>query len=289
MVAGLAITLGVGCGSISGEQLGGAGGRGAGGTGTGGVATGGNGAGGVATGGVGAGGTGGCVGICNDLYDPVCGANGVTYGNSCSATCAGVPIAYQGACADGGVDGGSGSCTVDSDCVLASDGCCGGMCVLQRGLPLPPPTSGCNIACPVSLVPTCGCVNHQCVTQSGTGGHGGNGGTGGAGGMSGASCSDLANQYQAALPEAEACDTNASGQCQQSVSTSLSPCNTGCTIYVTDTSTLNAIQASWVQEGCDDVQVACPAIACRQPNGSGCVAGDGGGGRCQSITVEPSL
>lgn len=38
----------------------------------------------------------GCV--CADIYAPVCGVDGVTYGNRCEADCAGVPIAHEGEC-----------------------------------------------------------------------------------------------------------------------------------------------------------------------------------------------
>lgn len=40
--------------------------------------------------------------ICPDVYDPVCGVNGVTYSNGCRASCAGVKVAHKGSCEGGG-------------------------------------------------------------------------------------------------------------------------------------------------------------------------------------------
>ncbi len=120
------------------------------------------------------------------------------------------------------------------------------------------------------------------------GSHGGaGGGSGGAGGQvadGGVSCTDLENQYQAALPAARSCDVNAIGQCQQPVSSSLSPCFVNCMTYVNNALTLNAIKASWVQAGCNQIVAICPLIACIQPKAGVCVAADAGGGTCSSVS-----
>jgi hypothetical protein len=97
---------GAGSGSGGGGATGDAGSSGGGGATAGsggGVATGGSGGQAGATGGsgghAGAGGsTGGC--ICPAIYQPTCGTDGKTYGNTCEANCAGVMVAHAGACTD---------------------------------------------------------------------------------------------------------------------------------------------------------------------------------------------
>jgi hypothetical protein len=133
-----------------------------------------------------------------------------------------------------------------------------------------------------------------------TGGAGGNsGGTGGTshydGGQpvdGGVSCTDFQNAYAAALPAARSCDVAAVGQCQQSVSSSLSPCFVNCMTYVNDASTLNKLKLEWQQQGCNSlVGILCPAIACIAPTAGVCTATDGGGGVCtdQTLVATPTL
>jgi hypothetical protein len=119
--------------------------------------------------------------------------------------------------------------------------------------------------------------------QTGKGGSGGggnagtHGGSGGQAGDGGVSCAELANEYSAALPAAEACTSGAANQCQQLVPLSLSIC-TGCEHYVTDATTLNALRTQWTNQGCNltTALIVCPAIACINPGTAGdCVAVDG--------------
>ena len=76
--------------------------------------------------------------LCTKIFKPVCGCNGVTYGNACEAAGAGVSVASEGACPSvfcGGIAGfpcpGAGQCVDDpsDDCDPENGGAdCGGVC-----------------------------------------------------------------------------------------------------------------------------------------------------------------
>ena len=104
------------------------------------------------------------VGVCTPLADlctldfsPVCGCDGVTYGNPCGADAAGVNIDHDGECAEevcGGIAGLP--CDAGEFCKLALGECC---CDFQ-GVCTPVPD-----ACPEIFTPVCGCDG---VTYSNT-------------------------------------------------------------------------------------------------------------------------
>ena len=76
-----------------------------------------------------------CVGGCFDIWDPVCGIDGVTYANECEATSAGVEIAYRGECEGA-------ECRTREDCPTDWHDCIDGRCVVG--------------GCPDVWLPVCG-------------------------------------------------------------------------------------------------------------------------------------
>ncbi|MEM9072994.1 MAG: hypothetical protein AAGE52_31100 [Myxococcota bacterium] len=60
--------------------------------------------------------------ICSGFFDPVCGCDGMTYGNGCNAASRGVRVASSGACGDTRCDIPSrvGCCFTDAECRLGT-------------------------------------------------------------------------------------------------------------------------------------------------------------------------
>lgn len=83
--------------------------------------------------------------VCPAVYMPVCGCDGTTYGNGCTALSHGVRVDYAGECTTTGPE-----CETNADChdedYCAGEGCRGaGRCERRPG------------ACPAVYDPVCGC------------------------------------------------------------------------------------------------------------------------------------
>jgi len=131
------------------------------------------------------------------------------------------------------------------------------------------------------FTPACGSVTTTGGTggQTGSGGRGGGtGGNHGTGGGTADSCTQLQNEYAAALPQARSCSPNSGGgQCEQQAPSTL---GCSCQTVVNDKSQLDQIQNRWTVAGC---QTVCPAIACLAPTTGICRTADAGGGTCADL------
>ena len=96
--------------------------------------------------------------VCVEIYQPVCGCDGITYGNSCVAASAGIDVASEGECAGGGAGEGEMcggiagfQCAAGLRCDYSGDEMCiadaAGICV-RIDQP---------IACTEEFAPVCGC------------------------------------------------------------------------------------------------------------------------------------
>ncbi len=100
-------------------------------------------------------GTGACKPIpeaCTEEFDPVCGCNGVTYGNACTANAAGVSGLRGGECPPPGSCGGlhGGACAAGEFCNYAQGAFCGAADATGVCTPFPE-------TCPTVDDPVCGC------------------------------------------------------------------------------------------------------------------------------------
>ncbi|MFQ5416372.1 MAG: Kazal-type serine protease inhibitor domain-containing protein [Myxococcota bacterium] len=88
---------------------------------------------------------------CIQVFDPVCGCDGRTYGNGCEAARAGTSLAHEGECRPA-------TCDTDEDCgpeAFCEVQACGLLDVSPAGICVPKPD-----ACVEVFAPVCGCDEH---------------------------------------------------------------------------------------------------------------------------------
>lgn len=92
--------------------------------------------------------------VCPDVWLPVCGCDGRTYGNDCEANAAGTSVASDGACggpepeACGGLSGET--CGAGEYCHYEAEAMCGAADATGECRPTPD-------VCPMVIAPVCGC------------------------------------------------------------------------------------------------------------------------------------
>lgn len=90
---------------------------------------------------------------CDEVYSPVCGCDGLTYGNACEAARNGADVASSGACAGQPCGGSSGlACASATYCQLAD-----GACAAESPRPPSGTCVGVPLGCGTLPEPVCGC------------------------------------------------------------------------------------------------------------------------------------